>query len=116
MDWMNRISNNMEHWVSADTISDPSVVWEYTMEAYSKKEHTAEEKQYHNSVTVADRLEALEIPYAIGLIGENGEQIAVKVSQKDQAEGIADLLFSRNWADSEEETEESTTTTPQGKA
>ena len=99
VDWMNRISKKLKHWVGADAVADPSVVWEYTMEAYSKKEHTAEEKQYHNIVTVANRLEALEIPYAIGLIGESGDQIAVKVSQKDQSEWIADVLLARMQTD-----------------
>lgn len=64
---------------------------------------------------MANRLEALEIPYAIGLIGESGDQIAVKVSQKDQTEWISDVLLARMQTDIHT-TGTATETTPKEKA
>ena len=41
----------------------------------------------------------MKIPYTIGLIGEAGDQIAVKVSQKDHVEWISDVLLARMQTD-----------------
>lgn len=87
-DWINRSSDLFTNWMSEDQVEEPSVKLKYG--AYKKK--MDEGDYYHNLGDLAERLECLEIPYAIGTEKDNKNIFVIKVRQKDMSEFVADIL------------------------
>lgn len=88
-DWKKRNDKTLKNWVNDEQmISEPAVKLEYVRDDYYK---LPDEGDFlHDIVDIAGRLEALNVPYIIGI--SEKENVVVKVSQKDMSDFVANIL------------------------
>lgn len=89
VDWQKRSDKALKNWVDDEQmISEPAVKLEYVRSDFYK---LADEGDFlHDIMDIAGHLEALNVPYIIGI--SEKENVVVKVSQKDMSNFIADIL------------------------
>ena len=89
VDWRNRGDKALINWVNDEQmISEPAVKLEYIRDEHYE---LADDGDFlHDIADIAGHLEALNVPYIIGI--SEKENIVVKVSQKDMSNFVANIL------------------------
>ena len=89
--WLERINEKAEHWTNGAQIGEPAVTMEYSCEEDWKKNGG---DYYYNLSDLSERLETLQVPYAIGTAGKNGEKLVIRMKQADMSEFLMEILCS----------------------
>lgn len=94
--WEKKITSILKNWVDESEIPEPSVILEYDRDASLFSEIQSDKGDYyHNIGDLAQRLETLDIAYALGNVEGDFDRLAVKVRQKDMSDMVADILGSQ---------------------
>lgn len=94
--WVNpegELGESYAHWIMDGKVEEPCA----TMEYYDLPEGWQKNKgDYVRTLSgLAERLEVIEVPYSIGISGENNENIVVKMQQKNVTQTLGKILGER---------------------
>ncbi len=94
--WVNpegELGESYAHWIMDGKVEEPCATMEYydLPEGWQKNQG-----DYVRTLSgLAERLEVIEVPYSIGISGENNENIVVKMQQKNVTQTLGKILGER---------------------